>query len=106
MTEMASARHAPGNRIFWTLWAVDALVALIFVVFFLIGLVDGSVSSFNMVLWLSILFILGSTLLGSYHLRMAGFRIWALLVVLVVAIPGLLAGIFFLAVLMTQTSWN
>lgn len=106
MTDITIAHRAPGSRIFWVFWAIDVLVALVFVVFFVIGLFDGSVSSFNIDLWLIILLVLGSTLLGSYSLRRAGFNGWALVVVLVVAIPGLLVGVFFLTVLMTNQRWN
>ena len=42
----------------------DALIALVFVVFFVWGLVDGSVSSFNLVLWIGILAALGGVLAG------------------------------------------
>ncbi len=33
--------------LFWILWGIDAIVALIAVYFFIVGLSDGSVSSFN-----------------------------------------------------------
>jgi hypothetical protein len=36
---------------FWMLWGWDALIASVFVYFFLVGLADGSVSSFNAGLW-------------------------------------------------------
>lgn len=106
MNDMVSARRAPGSRLFWMLWAIDVLVALVFVFFFLIGLVDGSVSSFNMGLWSLTLLVLGSTLLGSYGLHRAGFKGWALVVASVIAIPGILGGLFFLLLILTQTSWN
>jgi uncharacterized membrane protein YhaH (DUF805 family) len=106
MTTPTTANHAPGRRTFWILWAIAVLTALVCVAFFIVGLFDGSVSSFNIGLWLFILFILGSTLLGSYRLRMAGFNGWAMVVVFVVAIPGLLFGFFVLVVLLSDTSWN
>ena len=106
MTTPTSANRAARYPLFWVLWAIAVLTALIIVAFFFIGLLDGSVSSFNIVLWLSILFIVGSTLLGSYRLRIAGFNRWAMVVVLIVAIPGLLCGLFFLVVLLSNESWN
>jgi hypothetical protein len=36
--------------LFWLLWTWDALVASMFVCFFVIGIGDGAVSSFNIVL--------------------------------------------------------
>lgn len=41
--------------IFWTLWSVNAATAAIVVYFFLAGAADGSVSSYNIGLWLGIL---------------------------------------------------
>jgi multisubunit Na+/H+ antiporter MnhF subunit len=38
-----------------TLLGIDLLVALVVLYFFVIGLADGSVSSFNMSLWLGLL---------------------------------------------------
>ena len=43
---------------FWIAWAIDAVVAAIAVCFFLVGLADGSVSSFNIALWACILLVL------------------------------------------------
>ena len=40
---------------FWILWGIDAIVGAIAVAFFFIGIADGSVSSFNIALWLVIL---------------------------------------------------
>jgi hypothetical protein len=50
---------------FWILWGWDALIAAVFVYFFLAGLADGSVSSFNMGLWLVTLGVLAVVMLGS-----------------------------------------
>jgi len=50
---------------FKILWGIDAVIALVFVYFFVVGLGDGSVSSFNMRLWLSTLFTLGGVALGQ-----------------------------------------
>ena len=91
---------------FWILWAIDALVALGFVYFFLIGLADGSVSSFNIVLWLSILGALAGILGGALWLRSAG-HVWpAIGVLLILAIPAVLALIFFLVVMISNPRWN
>ena len=56
-------------KFFWVLWGFDAVIALIFLYFFFVGLADGSVSSFNGGLWFLILAGLGAILLGSYWLR-------------------------------------
>src|SRR5207247_2608749 len=54
-------RSAPGNRgkvamtFFRIVWGIAIVVALVGVAFFLIGIADGSVSSFNIVLWIAVL---------------------------------------------------
>src|ERR1051326_3740906 len=58
--------------IFKILWSIDALTALVFVVFFIIGIGDGTVSSFNIMLWLLILGILAAVLIGRLSLRLRG----------------------------------
>lgn len=106
MADNHTVNRSGHGRLFWFVWAVDALVALVFVVFFFIGLLDGSVSSFNLGLWLMVLFVLGVVLLGSYGLRRAGYKRWAMVLALVVALPGLLYGLFLLLILIGNPRWN
>ena len=93
-------------RLYWFLWGWDALIALVFVVFFVWGLADGSVSSFNMVLWIGILAALGGVLGGTSWLRNAGHQRIAKFVLLSLAIPGFLVALFFLVVIIAQPRWN
>jgi hypothetical protein len=93
-------------KLFWFLWGWDALIALVFVVFFVWGLSDGTVSSFNIVLWLGILAVLGGVLGGSSWLRNAGHQRVANLVLLSLAIPGFLFALFFLVLIIAQPRWN
>ena len=51
------------------LFGIDALAALAAVVFLMIGLVDGSITSFNLSLWLGILAPVAAVLGGAYALR-------------------------------------
>ena len=91
---------------FWVLWGVDAIVAAIVVFFFLWGLADGTVSSFNIMLWLGMLTVVGVVVGGSLALRNAGRAIAAFNLLLVVAIPGLAFGLFLASVVLLQPSWN
>ena len=91
---------------FKILWSINALIALIFVSFFFIGIGDGSVSSFNIVLWLVILAALGAILWGSYAARSAGRTSLATRLLMALAIPGVLIGVLFLAILVLQPKWN
>jgi hypothetical protein len=90
----------------WVLWGFDTLIALVFVGFFVVGLADGSVSSFNIVLWLAILAGLGLVTVGGLLLRRAGQTLMAVVLLLLLALPGLLAVVFFLVVLIAQPRWN
>jgi hypothetical protein len=92
-------------KLYWFLWGWDALIALVFVVFFVWGLADGTVS-FNILLWLSTLAVLGGVLGGSSWLRNAGHRAVAYAVLLSLAIPGFLAALFFLVLIIAQPRWN
>lgn len=88
------------------LLAVDALAALVVVYFFFIGLADGSVSSFNMGLWLGILAVVAAILGGGWMLNGKGQRAAANAVLAILAVPMLLYGLFILVIVITQPSWQ
>jgi hypothetical protein len=91
---------------FWLLWGFDALIALVALYFFFAGLADGSVSSFNMGLWLVILLVLGGVVMGSLWLRSSGRSGTAKAVLLILAVPGLLFVLYFLVLLISAPRWN
>ena len=88
------------------LWIFDLFISLVIVVFFFIGIMDGSVSSFNIELWLIILFVLAVLHSGSFWLKTQGYILSAIILLLVLAIPGLLFGLFMLLILLSQSPWN
>ena len=92
--------------LFWILWGIDAAVSLICIYFFFIGLADGSVSSFNIVLWICILLALGAVLGGGYALRASGHLRLAYSLLSTLAIPGILAGFFILLLTFSKTPWR
>jgi hypothetical protein len=91
--------------IFWTAWAIGALAAVPFVYFFMVGLGDGTVSSFNIVEWLGILGGFVGVLGGSLWLKSQSL-IAAIILALVLAVPALLALLFFLVILITNPRMN
>jgi len=91
---------------FRVLLGLDIVAAAIIVYFFLVGLVDGSVSSFNMGLWLAILLGVGAVVGGGIALRRNGHARLANLVLLVLAIPTFLYGLFILVVVFSGARWN
>ena len=94
------------KKLFWLLWGIDAVIALIFAYFFVIGLADGTVASFNMTLWLVILCTLGGILWGSYALRAADRTSLATSLLMILAVPGVLGGLIFLALIILEPQWN
>ncbi len=92
--------------LFWILWVIDAIVELISIYFFFIGLADGSVASSNMALWLIILLALAAILGGSVYLKSSGRITPANLLLSVVAIPALLFGLYFLVAIFGGGPWN
>lgn len=69
------------------LMGIDVVVSLVF--FVVVGLADGSVSSFDVALWLAALGTLAGALLGGANLHAAGKRAAAACVLAIVALPGL-----------------
>jgi hypothetical protein len=57
---------------FWAPWGVAATVAAVCLYFFLVGLADGSVSSFNAGLWTVLLLLVATVTGGSLWLKSAG----------------------------------
>jgi hypothetical protein len=91
---------------FRILLGIDAVAALVVVYFFVIGLADGSVSSFNMQLWLGILAAVAAILGGGVFLNAKRQRIAANLVLLILATPAALYGLFILSIIVFQPRWN
>lgn len=86
--------------------AANAAALLVALYFFVIGLGDGTVSSFNIVLWLTILAGLIAVPLCGLILKTRGYRGIAVLVLAIVAAPAIIAGIFILTMLISPPRWN
>lgn len=92
--------------LFRILWVFDLVVALIVFYFFIIGLADGSVSSYNSGLWAGILVALAAILGGSILLKSAGHLKIANALLCLMAIPSLLFGLFLLIAVVSGARWN
>jgi hypothetical protein len=91
---------------FRMLWGVDVVAALIALAFFVIGIDDGTVSSFNMMLWIALLAGLAVIVFGSNALQARGQRGLAFILAAVLAVPLLLACLFFALLLVSGVRWN
>lgn len=86
--------------------AADLAALAVALYFFVIGLADGSVSSFNIVLWLALVGIAIGVPLGGWRLRTTGRRKMATALLSVVAVPAIAYALFVLLIVVTQPHWN
>jgi len=93
-------------KLFWITWVIDVLIGALVVVFFFISLADGSVSSFNAGIWIVVLAVLAIIIGGGYQLKRLGHATLAAMLLLILAVPGLLYGLFLSLIVVTDTSWN
>ena len=91
---------------FWILWIFNALIALVPVYFFFIGLGDGSITSRNIGYWFLILLVVAVVIGGSLLLKANNQMGLAKGLLIVAAIPGILAVLYFVIVLTSKTRWN
>jgi hypothetical protein len=92
--------------LFRIVWGIDVIVALVAVFFFLWGVQDGSVSSFNIVLWAGILAALAVIVFGSRALHLKGQRVLAILLAAVPALPALLYALVIVVMMFSGGRWN
>lgn len=92
--------------IFWLLFAFDAVLAAVLLAFLFIGIGDGSVSSFNIGLWLALLAAAGVILGVSMLLKARDHKHLASGILLVPAIPGLTYLAFILMMVVMQPNWR
>jgi hypothetical protein len=76
------------------------------VLFFVLGLADGTVSSFNAGLWTLLLLATFGVTAGSLVLKTRCRPGLGALLSLVLAVPGFLAILFFLLLVILQPRWN
>jgi hypothetical protein len=89
-----------------TLLGIDVLAALVVVYFFVVGLADGSVSSFNGGLWAGLIAGVAAVVGGGWALQANGRRGAAVAVLLVLAVPAVVYALFLALILITQPRWN
>ena len=92
--------------LFWALLGIDGAAALVALYFFFVGLADGSVSSFNIGIWLLLLGGIGATIGSGLALNASGRRRAACALLSVLAIPALLSGLLILALIVLQPNWR
>ena len=91
---------------YWMLWSFDALITLVVIYFFIAGICDRSVGSFNITLWCSILAIAIGIPLMSLWLKSRNYLYVAKLLLWIMAIPGLFYLLFILIFIIGKTRMN
>jgi len=91
---------------FWFLWAIDVVIAAVALYFFFSLGAHGRVGSFNILPWLIILAALAAVVGGSVWLRSAGQHALAIVLLLLLAIPGALFVLFFLLLLILHPNFH
>ena len=91
---------------FWVLWIFNAIMSLIPIYFFFVGLMDGTVSSSNIGIWFILLLVVAVVLVGSYLLRAANQMALAKILLIIAAIPGIMAILYFAVVMISKPRWN
>jgi len=91
---------------FWILYGFDAVITLVVLYFFMVGLSDGTVSSSNGALWAGILIALAAVMGGSQWLKAHDQMTLAKILLLFLAIPGFIYLLFMLFVIIGKPRWN
>jgi hypothetical protein len=91
---------------FWFLWSIDAVIAAVALYFFFSLAAGGRVGSFNILPWLAILTALAVVVGGSVWLRSVGQHAVAIVLLLLLAIPGALFALFFLLLLILHPNFH
>lgn len=91
---------------FRIVWAIDAVTGAIIIFFFFWGLADGSISTFNISIWVAILSALTAVLAGSLLLKAKGYKGLGMILLLVLAVPTVLSVFFLLLFVISGSQWN
>jgi hypothetical protein len=89
---------------FWIFWGFDALVSAAILYFFVAGLTSGMVGSFNIGIWLTMVFAASLIMVASWKLKAKGHPWIGMGILALMLIPGLLAVLYLLFVAVIVTS--
>lgn len=92
--------------IYRILLAIDAIAGAILFLFFAWGLSDGTVSSFNMHIWLAMLVVVGLILWGGLHFGARRQFLPAVGILSLLAAPCALAALLLIALMIAQPNWH
>ena len=94
------------DLLYWFLFGIDCIAAAVAVFYFFLGLGDGTVSSFNITIWMLLLGGIGAVLGGGHVMRRAGQVWFANVVLAILGLPSLFAGLLMLLLIANPPRWN
>lgn len=92
--------------LFATLFALNIAVALVAFGFFIIGLADGTVTTFNILIWAAMMGVLFSVPMAGWLLRLRGQRRVATVVLLPLAAVAVLGALAMLVLIVAPPSFR
>ena len=92
--------------LFGILFAINIIGALVALTFFIVGLSDGTVTTFNILIWAGMLGVMFSMPFAAWAMRMRGRERLGMLMLLPVALPALAAGALTLAMIVNPPNWR
>lgn len=93
-------------RWFWILWIFNALMALVPVSFFFIGMTDGTVTETNMGMWAILLAVVALLIGGTYWLKQNNQVKAAKIILAIAAIPSVIGLIMMAILIFGDVRWN
>ena len=91
---------------FGTLFAINVAAGLVALAFFIIGLGDGTVTSFNILIWAAMLGVLFSMPWAAWAVRLRGRARLGTLLLLPVALLAVLGGVMILVMIVSPLNWR
>jgi hypothetical protein len=92
---------------FKVLWIFNALMSLFPVIYFFVGMADGSVTSSNMGMWMAILLLIAAILYGPVWLKNNGRLRLAKVVLIIAGAPyAMMILIYLLTIFLGPTGWQ
>jgi hypothetical protein len=93
-------------KFFHIIQLLNVLASLIVVIYFFIGIMDGTVTGRNMGMWLILLLVIGAMIAGSMMLYKHEKFVLAWILAGILVLPTLLALIYVVMVVLGVVRWN
>jgi hypothetical protein len=93
-------------KLFYIILAIDALVPIIAIFYFFVGISDGTVSSRNILMWILLLAALVLLWLACLYLYKAGWIKLAWTIAILLGLPAIIGLLYILMIMFGNVRWN